>query len=729
MKTFDIISFVVTMARSIVFIIVFIAFGWSVYVGYYLLSDSVEQYAPDSIFNETDKGVLRINKMEEVNWDDFQNLFGQNSLSNELKTLKTNLDSDVVVFASRTRNILILQSNKKWQKARGENIKTSISLANVNIAYQGKHLIIYQNESIIPEAQPKPIFTGEDKKATANYWEFNNSRWSRTDIYALERGYFEYRSENKTVHIGPPVADTEEFTNVLPQNIDSYIFFERFYSKATDSVFNASLMGEWVDRGYVLAVLNNEEFLVSDYRSDDPPSIVLASSFLPEATNHPQIKAYKSIPLTSDFPNPKDTILFLLELEDKVIITSNLATAIKIELHYQLGETLSLNNQKLKQFFSDLPQFSNFRLVSNEQKQSITLRNQLEFTVTTKPPSEKIVSEENMNWVNSAIPLIMNICPIPDHIRGGNSVFVYNQDGQFALVSSTGQTAWKGSTTIPIQSAPQIVDIFENNKKQLLFSTQTEVHLIDLNGQNVGNFPYKTDQPITTTIHPFKWKNTLRFLVGNAKGELIVLNNSGNELNIVQSGAIGLAGDVFAVNVGGTLRGWAINKDKDVYLSYLETPAKAENKGKINAMKFTKNMGEIIGFEELDENVIIRNFSNQQERHLGKGKLSSIYPLIVLRDQNRLTIFNTDYSVRWSINLPFNEIGTTLPMVIQQKNYLLLTDYLKNKVHLLDNSGNNIAGFPKEASELVSYSYDSDKKTLTVYTILSGSLISYSIRF
>lgn len=717
------------MARTIVYILVIAAIGWSVYIGYFLLSNTTDRFAPHAVFSENDGGVLRINNLQEVVSESFKELVPQNIFFEELTNINTKAIGRLTFYCSANSNLLLIERKSRWTKSEIEAIRNTITLAGVTIDFDGRHVILTKEHQVHLKTNSAQLFQDADKKATANYWVPSENGWKRTDIYALERGYFEYRSAQKTMKAGKAAADAIEFSNVLPQEIQEYTFYERFYRNESDTNFHNSPLSEWIDKGFVLARIKDELFLVTDYRTSEPPAIVLANYFRKEIEGSRQIKMYQSMPLLDEFPLENDTLIYLLELEDKVIFTRSLQTAIQIELRYQMGETLALNPQRFNQLFADLPQHSNYRFVSKELKQSITLRNELEFMVNTKPPGEKLIQSTSGNWTNSALPLITGITPISDHLRGGNSVFIYNEQGQYALITSHGQVAWKGSVSGTIKTEPLVVDIFENNKKQLLFHTENKIHLIDLNGSSVGNFPYTSDHSITTDIHPFKWKNTIRFLLGTHKGELIVLNNSGNELNIIQAGNQPLEKAVFALNMGGNLRGWAINTEKEILLTYLETPAKAESKGKSTAIEFQKNAGEIIGLESKNEQTFIHYFNNQPERPLGRGNLQSHGQYIVLKDQNKISVFNTDYSLRWMIQLPFNEIGSIQPIVIQQKNYLFVTDYLKNKIHLLDENGQNISGFPKDGSELISYAFDSTSKTLSIYSSISGSLICYTLQF
>jgi hypothetical protein len=716
------------MARIGIVITVIIALGWSAFVGYDLLTNSKDRYAPGFIFDKEDGGVLRINHLEEIQQTDVAQTFKRNAFFRELPVIQSILHGRQTYYLSRDRYVLIIESNQSWKTSTIEKLKQSITLADININHNGKFIVLTSNQTIQLQSERNPVFQSADKKASANYWIFQDQQWKRSDIYALPRGYYEYRTASSSVNHSSAINDSEVFASVLPQTVTQYEFFERFYAASVDSVFAKSPLAEWVDQGFVLATYGGKQLLISDYRTAESPGITLINQFKGESGKQQNILMYQCIPLAANFPQPEDSIIYLLELEDKVILTTDIETARQLNLAYQLGETLALNQHKFNQLFSELPQAVHYRFVNDQRKTSRTFRSNLDYVVQTLPPGEQFQSNTVLNnWTNGVISQVQGAVPIKDHIRGANSVFIFNNNNEYALIDGGGKTLWQGTTETPIIGAPQVVDIYENDKKQLLFRTKSKVHLLDLNGKQVGNFPYSSEFDITTDIHTFKWKNTFRYLFGTQKGELIVLNTTGSELNIVQAGNQALKGKVFAINRGGNLRGWCINENQQVYLTYLETPAKAEILPSQNAINFQKIMGDVVAFNETDGHVTAYAYANLQERTLGKGQLMGVGNTIVLRDQTHVSVFNRDFNFRYAITLPFNEIGKIEAFSIKGQDYLLVQDYLKNKIHLIDNKGVSIPGFPKDGMEFITYAFHAETGELTIYSGISGNLICYRI--
>ena len=71
---------------------------------------------------------------------------------------------------------------------------------------------------------------------------------------------------------------------------------------------------------------------------------------------------------------------------------------------------------------------------------------------------------------------------------------------QLYLINSTGKVLWKKMINETVRSKIYTVDIFRNNKYQLLFNTDNYLHLIDRNGKYVDGYPIKLSSPASNAI-------------------------------------------------------------------------------------------------------------------------------------------------------------------------------------------------------------------------------------
>jgi hypothetical protein len=201
-------------------------------------------------------------------------------------------------------------------------LRKAIKLANINVQFDGVYAVLTKDLSLDLQSEGEIVYTNGDKKASANYWDLTtNNEIARTDVYALSSGYFQYKSSVNTGKYGKPVADSKTFSAVLPQTIEKYEFFERFYALEYDSIFAKNPLASWVDKGYVVAEFNNQTVLVSDYRAQQTPSLVLMehASNADSINLDDPIKYFRGVKLSSNFPNNTDSSFYLIEIEDKTI--------------------------------------------------------------------------------------------------------------------------------------------------------------------------------------------------------------------------------------------------------------------------------------------------------------------------------------------------------------------------------------------------------------------------
>lgn len=719
------------MGRLILYIGVLISVFWSIYAGYELVVNSKTRYAPEFVFTTEDQGVLLVRKVNELKLGDFIKLSDKNPFSREVENIENLNLGKISYFLSAERALILLEKKAHWKKSEISNLKKAISRANTSIVYDGPYALLSQDIDIVIKNTSSFDFADGDKKASANFWNLSSpENIVRTDIYALNRGYFRYKSSKSGKKFGESIADSDEFSTVLPQTIEKYEFFERFYAAEQDTVYANSPLSEWVDKGFVVAEFNNQLVLVSDYRAQQTPSLVL----MEKATNadsiilDSEIKLFKGVRLSRSFPKNPNPSFYLFEIEDKVLFTESLELAKKIQIAYQMGETLGLNQVKSEQFFSGLPTKTNYRKVEHDSKKSITFKKNLQFEVTTIPPGEQLINYKTTNWTNSQLTNYAGFEPIADHLRGGHSLFAFNKEGDFVLLNNNGDVEWKGSADTSIIDAPQIIDIFENGKQQILFTTHKSVYLIDLNGKNVGSFPYQSDYYMTSSVSYFRWKNTTCFLVGNSKGELVMLNTSGSELNIIKASSTAIKNTAFALNINSNLRGWCIDDTNEKRLTYLEAPIKTEKLAVSTATKFERSGGEVFGYLEADGNVYVESMQQSNRSLISEGQLIPINTGLALKKNNFLSLFNKNHQLIQTIDLGFNEVLSAFVVSVKSVNYIFVLDYFKNNIYCYNNNGELINGFPKEGSSQLKASYNESSNELNIYTIISNSVVCHKIK-
>lgn len=78
-----------------------------------------------------------------------------------------------------------------------------------------------------------------------------------------------------------------------------------------------------------------------------------------------------------------------------------------------------------------------------------------------------------------------------NHNTNENEVLIQDDANTLYLINAKGQVLWKKALEEKIISAVERVDIYKNEKFQLLFNTRNRLHLVDRNGKDLPNFPVR----------------------------------------------------------------------------------------------------------------------------------------------------------------------------------------------------------------------------------------------
>ncbi len=97
--------------------------------------------------------------------------------------------------------------------------------------------------------------------------------------------------------------------------------------------------------------------------------------------------------------------------------------------------------------------------------------------------------------------------PFTNHYTGETEIATQDNHLTLYLINATGNILWKKKLKEPILSDIYQVDIFKNGKKQLFFSTENYLHLIDRNGNYLNNYPLKLPSPASNQLSLIDYDN------------------------------------------------------------------------------------------------------------------------------------------------------------------------------------------------------------------------------
>lgn len=92
-----------------------------------------------------------------------------------------------------------------------------------------------------------------------------------------------------------------------------------------------------------------------------------------------------------------------------------------------------------------------------------------------------------------------------NHINKKYDIAIQDKDHRLYLLDYTGKILWTKILDGPIIGNITQVDLFKNNKYQMVLNTATSLYVIDILGRDVENFPVKLDEAATAPVGVFNY--------------------------------------------------------------------------------------------------------------------------------------------------------------------------------------------------------------------------------
>jgi Protein of unknown function (DUF3352) len=108
-------------------------------------------------------------------------------------------------------------------------------------------------------------------------------------------------------------------------------------------------------------------------------------------------------------------------------------------------------------------------------------------------------------------------------------IFIQDKENFIYLINGSGRILWKIKLEDQILSDIYQIDYYKNGKLQYLFNTQSKIHLIDRNGNNVEDFPITLRSPATNGIAVFDYDQNkdYRILLATEDRQIYAYNKEG----------------------------------------------------------------------------------------------------------------------------------------------------------------------------------------------------------
>ncbi|WP_139135227.1 hypothetical protein [Roseivirga sp. 4D4] len=448
-------------------------------------------------------------------------------------------DLNIVVNSSRLSELsaVFFESFTSFQfdTPTDGNLIVDVDFKNDGLAFRGN------GQNFSRQGKPASIFAENLIPITSNtfFWkpiEINSDPWQnlfKGDLCSIEidKGG---RVTSKVFVFS--VTDTTNLRNVMDrlaeENLsekDSMIYKERFVNSDIGFIDNSQLLNELLSNNTTTFkspyYTVNQGFLIM---SDDNDALkMVLNDFENESTWGRSVDRRRTIDemiqetdltLVRDFEFAADPLRNRLKPKWKSFVEKS-------------PEILSVLNVLMLQF--------------NRTNKNVLVAGDLSFNTVFERLEDDVNTKEDLvvkaNVFGDA-DLTSKAHVVRNHNDGSLEVLFQDADQQLYLANKQGEVLWKRDVDGALSGEIHQIDFYNNKKLQYLFFTDSLIHLVDRNGDNVSGFPVNYDQglPIDgTAIIDYDNNKRYRYLTKDRRGNLYLYNKEGLPLEGWQPKSIG----------------------------------------------------------------------------------------------------------------------------------------------------------------------------------------------
>ncbi len=482
-------------------------------------------------FGTEDSTVLAIHHIDEFNWENtsFSTLGSNKDI---YASIAKNLPRNNSVFISQNRPIIVIEITEKWTKSLVNHLMKKgifpFEMTGLNSFkygkyignYKGKQLILHNNELKISPLEKQAFKT--DKQASFSIVDFRNDATEISDIYQKEDAQISYKWCSFKIKKKNLIDDRDAFSEVVPNNFESYHFFEKSYLEAEDKIFKNCVLSKCISTGIVELRINGGVVYIFDLIDGQSP-IQLLNEELNLNEENGDFGYFKSIILSSEDEALRKVGGYISELNDFAMVSSDKAILDMVLTEIEMGHTLSTNNELFDRFHYYLPINISERFISNNQVYSISAFKYKKVQTTVKLGAQKseTSNEEEKDYFNmnpgSNVILFTALAG-----RGNLVVFTENQALQGY---KNGMKKWSHSCPSPLKLAPKKLEYSNDESEHIALLFENNCEIIDKMGRSILNLKGEFD------LNPIRIKNkdAIQYLLIHDK-QLLSFNEKGAKL-------------------------------------------------------------------------------------------------------------------------------------------------------------------------------------------------------
>ncbi len=717
--------------RYFLFFLSILALAWIGYVSWDFLTRK-DLFRLEELFGKEDEAVLIINRPAEFNAAlvDFQT---DNPVYELVLSMLPNQQEKTSICISRARPHFHITGRSVWDEAAvrlafAGHPLTFISANKFRFdGYTGliKKNVVYVFREELKTSVIATEWSNFDLKSSATLVDFSRQKPVLTEIYFGDGGTSEYITRTQKPAGTGAFDDKALFAMVLPDGLSDYHFTEKFTLAEQDSVYKNSPLFSWVDKGLVEFTYKGVPVLLTDYLSGQQPGLILRD--IQPDTEYEAEDYYTATSLKEDLSFDPAQGFFMKEIEDYVLICKSKDVIDQVIGDYKLGKTVALNPAKAESIYGNLPAVVSERFVNGSQRTTRTFYDDHLF---------EIRFAENGNG--------------PAQTPGGNTdaykfpadglvqdFVVFDEPGKVALLNDKNQLIYfqdgnrKWVYPLPAEEkllGMELVDLFNNDKLQVLLTTDKSIYLVDVLGRDVGEFPAKADQQFNAKTTFYRWKDQ-GYFVNSEQNRITLLDARGRELNQVRT-SLGTIRQPVEVWLSNNILFFGATDHQKFSMIQAEKSREYRTfdlKGPFVAMTAPNQV-----FLYTIENQVLMQTDQKGTRtqlasfpggHLAGKTSTGNLPVLLVKQGNSYKLLNTKGIEFRKITVPFSE---TDDLAVGERNGRIeyaIADGLENNVYLYgaDNRKMNVGAM--EGMQKTQLTYSGKKRLVT--TIIENFVIQY----
>ena len=331
-------------------------------------------------------------------------------------------------------------------------------------------------------------------------------------------------------------------------------------------------------------------------------------------------------------------------------------------------------------------------------------------------------------------------------------ILVQTEDNYIHLISATGKIKWSKKLDGKIIGKTKQIDIYNNSKWQMVLNTKSKIYVIDINGENVANFPIELKAEATNSVSIFDYENNkdYRFVICTKDKKIYNYNENAKQVkgwnnfildNILESEithltiakkdyliAIDIKGNIEVLNRRGEIRYNPNNKCKisENNTSYILRKSSKIEKTQIYFIDSLSKIN-IISFDGEKQEIILDSSNLSKTSNIKFGNMfSNKLVNYISSNEDNINVYGIDKELSFTESFPF-KIESNFKEIGTKNKYLLISDEKNQKIIVFD-SDFNITSIDTEKGSINSNSSDINKDGLDdIVTITKKGIIVYSI--